>query len=291
MRDVTGLTGLRDIPATAYHADEIADRPTLSKSILHTLIERSPAHARAAHPKLNPELERVDDEKFDLGTAAHALFLEGDAGVQVVQANDWRTAAAKEQRDLARADGRIPMLAKHYDDVCQMVAALREQCDEHPAGPFFRDGTAERTLVWDDEYGVLCRARLDWLRDDLAAIDDLKTTRASANPEQWSRSMFGFGADLQVAFYLRGCEKVLGCRPDFRFVVVETVSPFALSVVSLVPDALALAEKKVSYALKVWAMCLRNDVWPGYAPRVAFAEAPPWLEAQWLEREMREVPA
>lgn len=276
--------------AADYHADAVADVPTLSKSILHTLITQSPAHAREQHPKLNPDFQRVDEDKFDLGTAAHALFLEGDAGVHIVYADDWRTKAAKEERELARQHGRTPMLEKHYVECERMVTALRAQCDEHEAGPFFTDGTAERTIVWEDEYGVVCRARLDWLRDDLTAIHDLKTTRASANPADWTRTtLWGMGAELQVAFYLRGARAALGCEPDFRFVVCETVAPFAMSVVSLAPDALALAERKVSYALKVWAQCLRNDAWPAYEPRVAYATVPPWMEAAWLERELREV--
>jgi len=59
-------------------------------------------------------------------------------------------------------------------------------------------------------------------------------------------------------------------------------------VFGIAPDALALAEKKINYALKLWATCLRNNDWPGYSKRVAYVEAPPWFEAAWLQRELRE---
>jgi hypothetical protein len=88
---------------------------------------------------------------------------------------------------------------------------------------------------------------------------------------------------------LRGCEKVLGCRPEWRFVVVECSPPYAMSVVALAPDAMVLAEKQISWALKKWAMCLRDDRWPGYGDRVAYIEAPAYIENQWLEREVMEV--
>lgn len=292
------MTGqLLTIPADQYHADQLADRPSLSKSIIAEMIERSPAHARVKHPRLNPEFVRKDEDKFDLGTAAHALFLEGDANVHIVAADKWTTNAAKEERALARQHNRTPMLAKDYARCEAMVAAIREQCDAHESGPFFTEGTAERTLRWDDDYGVSCKARLDWIRDDLSAIHDLKTAGRSANPEVWTgKTMWSIHADLQVAWYLRGCRADpskggLGCEPEWRFIVAETEPPYAISVVSLAPDALALANKKIDWALKTWAMCLRNDAWPAYDQRIAYAEAPPWIESAWLSRELREVEA
>jgi hypothetical protein len=278
----TSPSGLRDIPALAYHADAVADVPTLSKSILHTLIERSPAHAREQHPKLNPDFQRVDEDKFDLGTAAHSLFLEGEAGVHVVYADDWRTRAAKDERDLARAHGRIPMLAKHYADVEKMVTSVRSQLEAFDVDPpLFSDGAAERTIVWD-ENGVLCRARLDWLRDDLLACDDLKTTRASASPEQWRRIAFNIGADVQAALYGRGIRAVTGHDPQFRFVVCETVSPFAVSVVELDEVAVAVGNAKVDRALEIWGDCLETGIWPAFARQVVNVTAPPW-ELRWLD--------
>lgn len=286
-------TGLLTIDSPTYHADQIDDdRPSLSKSIIQTLIEKSPAHARIAHPRLNPDFERVEEDKYSVGTVAHSLFLEGDESRLAVAPEvftDWRKTAAQEIKNEARANGQIPLLAGQAVEVRAMVAALRASCDAHPEGPFFTDGTAEKTLVWEDEYGVLCRARLDWLRDDLTAWHDLKTTRASASPDSWSRTALGIGVDLQAAFYARGCRAVLGCDPEFRFVAIECAPPFAMSVFSLAPDTLALAEKKISYALKTWAMCLRNDAWPSYDSRVAHITTPPWLEAAWLDKEERDA--
>jgi hypothetical protein len=142
--------------------------------------------------------------------------------------------------------------------------------------------------VWEDD-GVLCRALIDWLRDDRATVDDYKTTAASAEPERWTRTMFTIGSDLQAAFHVRGVRAVTGCEPVMRYVVQETYPPYALSVVSLGPDALCLAEKKVRYAINVWRECLRTDVWPAYPNRVCYAEMPPYEEARWLAKEEREL--
>jgi hypothetical protein len=280
-----------EMPAAEYHRDPL-ERPSLSCSIAKILCTASPAHARYAHPKLNPDREVEGEEKFDIGTAAHALLLEGQAAVSIIDAPDWRTKAAQELRDAARADGLIPLLASKWADVQAMAAAAREQLAAHYADPpLFTDGRPEATLVWQEAGGVLCRARLDWLRDDFAAIDDLKTTSRSANPEQWSRSLFSMGFDLQAAWYLRGLKAVAGVDAEFRFAVQEAFPPYALSVVGLGPDVLTLARKKIDYALDLWRKCLTDDDWPAYEQRVCYAELPAYEEARWLEKEEMEMAA
>ena len=284
---------LDNLSADAYHADIVADRPTLSASIAHVLTSQSPAHARAAHPRLNPNYQRVDDPKFSIGNACHAMILEGRDAVELIHHGDYRSNAAKEDRDAALAAGKIPLLVHVKAEVDAMVDAVREQLAAHTADPpLFTDGKPEQTLVWDED-GVACRARLDWLRDDATTIDDLKTTSRSANPDAYSRALFGVGGDIQAAFYLRGLAAVAGVpvagMADFRWCVVETSPPFALSVISPGPDILALADAKVDYAINLWRECLRLDEWPAYPNRVATADLPAWEEARWMEKTMREA--
>lgn len=282
------MNGLVDATAEQYHSDTLTDQPTLSKSIIMKLLNQSPAHARIAHPKLNPNFERVEEQRFDLGNCVHQVFLEGIDAVAVCPFDAWREKAAKEMRDEARAAGRIPLLAKDYERVEEMVVALRAQLAVREDS-LFTDGKPETTIVWD-ERGVLCRARLDWLRDDLTACDDLKTSSRSANPESWCRhTLYSIGADVQQALYLRGIEAVTGERPEFRFCVCETEPPFALSVVSCGPMALELANRKIDYAIDLWKRCSEEGSWPAYDQHVHYAELPPWLETQWLEREVREA--
>jgi hypothetical protein len=282
--------GIHGLPVDLYHADP-AERPSLSASIAAILCSQSPAHARAAHPRLNPDHQREEKGHYDVGTAAHAIVLEGRSIVEVVDAPDWRTNAAKDARDAARAAGRIPLLAHTLAEVEAMVEAIHEQLGDHEAEPpLFTDGKPERTLIWEED-GITCRALVDWLRDDYAAVDDLKTTSRSANPEAYSRALFGVGGDVQAAFYIRGVEKITGVRPEFRWCVVETSPPFALSVISPAPDVLTIGMKKIDWAITRWRRCLQTDEWPGYEPRVAYAELPAYEESRWLEKELREVAA
>lgn len=276
-----------DATAPAYHADLVAEGPTLSSSIAKVLIASSPAHARAAHPRFNPELVREQEKKFDLGTAAHALLLEGsDAAIAVIDADAYRSAAAKQARSEAYLAGKTPVLAKDLDQVKAMVDAAHWQLQQFSPVPF-TDGAPEQPIVWEDN-GVLCRALIDWLRVD-GDVDDYKTTGASAAPEAWGRTMFGFAGDIQVAFHSRGVRAFTGRQPTFRFVTQELAPPYALSVFALSPDALAIADAKVDYAIHTWRRCLETGRWPAYPHEVCYLPAPPWAENQWLDRAARDT--
>jgi hypothetical protein len=279
--------GIYELSEDAYHDDPCA-RPSLSASLVHILCSRTPLHAWAAHRRLNPDFKPVEKTQYDIGKAVHAYLLEGRDAVVIVDAPDWRTKAAREARDQARFDGKIPLLAGSASEIGAMVVAAREQIDELEVAPgLFVDGLPERTLIWEED-GIFCRARLDWLHDDCSAIDDFKTTSASADPERWTRTAFTIGADVQTAFYLRGLRALTGEETRLRYVVQETYQPYALSVVTLGPDVLAVGERKVEWAIRRWRLCLESDSWNSYGTDVHTVALPSWEEARWLEKEARE---
>lgn len=284
--------GIYTMTAEQYHADPCPE-PSLTSSIAKLLCLSSPAHARHEHPRLNPEHVEESAERFDIGTAAHAVLLEGEAAVEVIEANDWRTNAAKAARDAAREVGRLPLLAKTWADVQAMVAAARAQLDTYrdlDVQHMFRHGYPERVLVWL-EGEIWCRARLDWLRPEILhspiAVDDYKTTAGSANPDDWTRSIFSSGVDIQAAWYCRGVKALTGVDAEFRFAVQENYPPYVLSVIALGPAATMLAEKKVLYALEQWQNARTSNDWIGYPRRTCYADLPQWHESQWLEKEQR----
>lgn len=287
-----------DIDADAYHADTLNPEldevmPRFSKSIGHLLLTKSPRHAWAAHPKLNPDWKPSAEGKFDVGTAAHALLLEGDdTRIVVVEAENWTTKAAKQDREDARAEGFTPLLRHQYDDARSMVAAARAQIDlVDPT--LFTEGKPERTLAFTLA-GVACKCRCDWLDDSLTRIVDYKTTGGSAAPEVWTTNrLYDIGADLQAVLYMQGLDVAAGldALPRFVFVVQETADPYALSVVELGPDVIALAEAKLEYALATWKRCLASGVWPAYPTQVVRAKLPPWQESRWYDREDRDIGA
>lgn len=281
-----------------YHADDIPGGigigPFLSKSVIHKLLTRSPKHAWASHPKLNPDFVPEVDHKYDLGTAAHALLVEGRSDVVVViDAKNWQTNAAKAERDEATAAGKVAVLAGKWDQVQRMVDAAWNQLHEFDPVPFL-GGKSEQTIVYQERNGVWVKVRIDYLHNSLHLIDDYKTTQASAAPEAWGGTMYGFMGDIQAALYTRALETVAlpsgtrVMRPEFRFITQELEDPYALSVFELAPDALTIADAKIDHALDVWKACLQTGKWPSYPKRVCYIQAPPWAEAQWFDREARD---
>lgn len=276
-----------DIEADTYHADTLTPEPALSAGAIKTITQHSPLHAWHQHPRLNPDHRAVERDTFDLGTVAHLLLLEGSAyasQVQVIEANDWRTKAAQEAKAEAREAGRTPLLARDWQRVTDMAHAVEAQLLALPVTPApLTNGQPEQTVVWQEDNGVWCRARIDWLHNDLTAIDDLKTTGRTGNPIDWARTAFwSLGCDIQTAFYLRGIERLTGQTPDWRYVVVENTPPYALSIVTVGASALDLGRQKVERAIRVWGECLESGAWPGYG--TAAVDLRGWEEADFLVR-------
>lgn len=285
---IVSAPGIYDMAEADYHAD-CCPAPSLSSSIARELLVYSPQHAWFAHPRLNPAYQREDEEKFDLGRAAHAYLLEGKAKCVIVEEKDWKKDVAKAAKLAAYAAGKIPLLADRWGDVQAMALAATRQLDAHEDSPRpLAGGKPEQTLVWQEE-GIWLRARLDWLHDGRRFIDDYKSTQASANPDAFTRTLFNMGYDVQAAFYLRGLQVLTGIASvTFRFVVQESFAPYALSVIGLGPEALEIGARKVGYAIRLWRECVARDVWPGYPTATCWADAPPWEVARWLEQEIRE---
>lgn len=278
--------GVYEVSEEDYHADPVIE-PSFSNSIGKILLRATPRHAWHAHPRLNPDHAPREEAKFDTGKAAHSLLLRDERAFAVIEADDWRTKAAKEAREAARAEGKLPLLAKHWAGVTAMAAAARAQLAEHEvADVAFVNGAPERTLVWR-EGETWCRCRLDWKPDAGRIFLDYKSTEASAKPESWARhQLYTLGFDFQCALYRRAIRAVLGIRdPAFEFVVQECAPPYALSVVGVPPSAIDLADRMVDEALELWRWCLAEDRWPGYPNRTIYQEPPAWYEARWLEYE------
>lgn len=279
--------GIHQIGEAEYHADP-CPQPSLSSSIARLLLNQSPRHAWTAHPRLNKNHEPEERGIFDIGSAAHRVVLGKGADLAIIEADSFRTKAAQEARDKARAEGKIPMLTDQFEAVVAMHQAGRAQLSAHEeASGAFTNGQAEVTLVWR-EGDIWCRCRLDWLPADRVFFDDYKTT-TDASPDAVVRTVFGNGYDVQAAFYRRGIRKILAVPdPRFRFVVQEKAAPYALTVAALTPAALDMADRKVDTALALWSQCLKANQWPGYPGRTVYVEPPAWHERQWLEREERD---
>ena len=271
------------IISLADYINDPAPEPSLNASIATTLLTATPAHARIAHPKLSPQQEREESSRLDLGTIAHGLLLEGDSSrVVVINADDWRTKAAKDERDAAREAGRVPILTKDFDIVQEMVLEAQYTIAASEVAADFTAANPEQTLIWQEK-GIWLRCRPDKATQDWRIVFDYKTCAGTAHPAVWAKSaMVRFGYDIQCAMNLRGVKALnLAKKTTFIFLVQETEPPYALSIVSLDPSWLKLADDKLRVAMSIWKGCLRKNEWPGYPSRVAYVEAPAYAQGEW----------
>lgn len=295
--------GFHNVPFDQYLADP-CDQPSLSSHIATLLLSQSPLHAWTAHPKLNPNYQRESSKEADAGSVAHELLLTGDESrIVVIAANDWRTKAAQQQRDEARANGLVPILGHKFEEAQAMMKAARAYLDESEIAGILQDGHPERVVAWQEFYGVddkgaltrqgsaiWCRARPDWLTTQRNVILDYKTTAGSAEPSSWIRNQLAQnGYDIQAAFYIRGVHTFTsgGKPPTFVFLVQENYASYSCSLISLAPSMMDLAERKVQRAINTWASCITSGKWPAYSGQIAWAEAEAWQMRSEDERELR----
>jgi len=278
--------GIYELSHDEYHADPVVV-PSLSRSTILDLIFKSPFHAWFSHPHLNPNfIPEESNGKFDLGSAAHSLLLEGIDNAAVIEAEDWRTKDAKAAREEARKEGKFPLLKKQYGEVREMVLAATDailDCSELLIKNLETEGDPEQSFIWEEE-GAWFRVRPDWIRADDSLILDYKTTQGSANPADLDRHIVSMGYDVQAALYVRGVKAVTGKSPKFIFVWQECQPPYLCSFNALSPAFLEMARQKVDYGIFLWRECMKKNEWPGYPNRVAFQEPPVWALNAWEEK-------
>jgi hypothetical protein len=278
-----------DVPMADYVADraeisgDIARPASLNSGLAHVLLTRSPAHARIGHPRLHPAWAPDDNPAYDLGSAAHAVLLEGRE-LFVIDYPDYRSKHAQALRDEAKAAGRLPVLAHQASDIASMVVTASTALANCPdLGYAIADYLPERTIIWEQD-GAWLRCRPDWLSRDFRVICSYKTTRAIAEPNAFLRTILTQGYFLQAAWELAGVKAATGVDAAYVWLVGEVDEPFAVSLLGMSPAFLAFAQSAMRKAVSVWAACLERDHWPAYSERIAYLDHPAWAEANFMER-------
>jgi hypothetical protein len=272
---------LPPMSARAYHADP-CDVPSLSASCAKKLLSESPLHAWLSHPKLGGQ-RSAPTEAMRRGSLLHALILEDGAGVVKIDADSYRTAAAKAQRDAAEAAGDVPVLASEYADA---VAVADDVCVQLLAMGVCLDGESEVGIEWREESArgpIVCRGRMDHVWLHRSVVLDLKTCD-NANPATIGKRCYDLGYDVQRAAYVSALRKLRpGTDPRFLFVFVEELPAGApqraiVQPVELDADFCAIGEKRWRRAVETWAACTESGVWPAYgeAGTVVDVSAPRW---------------
>lgn len=212
---------------------------------------------------------------FDEGHAAHALVLGTGLEIVEIDAKDWRSKAAQEERDQAHDEGKVPLLSKRYAELREMAAAVKD----HPlASELLRDGRPEvSAFSVDPETWVRRRARVDWLtefRGQTTAMD-YKTTK-SAEPRAFASSAASIGYHQQDPWYrdvFADCDIPID---RFIFIAQSKEPPYLVSVHEFGPADIAVGRRLNRLALDIYAACAAEDRWPGYGDFIHQMSLPRW---------------
>ena len=229
-----------------------------SSHALSTLLDKSPAHLRG--------MERAPSAAMALGTAVHMMLMEpARAAMEIAVAPecDRRTKAGKSDWEEFQSASTDKLILAHeqFDTASRMCQSVM---GHSVARILFEKGQAELTMVaLDDETGLLCKGRLDWLPTGHDVLIDLKTTKSAA-PHDVARDAARYAYHQQAAFYSFLWEKLTNERRPFLFVFIESCAPFSVSVFELDEDALRAGERRYRKALQIWAECKKTGRWHDY---------------------------
>lgn len=172
-----------------------------------------------------------------LGTSAHTAVLEPDRFMLDYALYE---APADEKTGKKKSDRRgtkayEAFVNAHHgktvikrDEYMQAIA-IRDAVRAHPvARRYLESGHPEAAIVWvDEETGLLCKGRVDWLCDDPDVPVDLKST-GDITSFRFCRYASALDYHVQAAFYADGYARAavkLKEGPRFKVIAVEQARP------------------------------------------------------------------
>lgn len=282
-----------DVDMAEYKLGTLTPDPALSQSIGKLLL-RSPAHARAAHPRFGGK-PRAPSDEMTLGNIFDELILGGSKNIFEVKGyNDFKTNAAKEIRDAAKAAGKIPLVSAKLDALKQSAELILKELNY--AG-IKLDGCAQACLLWGETASngneVQCCALLDMLWPDIGYSLDVKTG-TDMQPDSVGAKAVRLGWDIQHAAYTSAIEHVfpaLTGRAQLRHLLMETQYPHVPYTAELDGELMQMGRIKWARCVDQWEALTsaenRGKPWQGYVPvgNVYRIPCPPWSSVEALLQE------
>lgn len=270
MTTVITEPGAYELDEHIYHADPVPSGSLSSTGARHILAPSCPALYR--YETDNP---RPPKREFDLGHVVHTMVLGTGAEIEVIDADNYQTKKAQQQRDAAYDRGAVPVLPAEFDAAQAMAAAVRR----HPRYEELFDpfGAAEQSMFWiDEDTGVWCRGRTDWLAID---ITDLKTT-TDVSDDHLRKEIHNHGYHQQADFYLRGARALdlVDVDAAYLLVFVSKTAPYLVRAFELDETSLKIGHDRNQLALETYRDCKAANVWPGYDDDIELIGLPSWAE-------------
>lgn len=210
-------------------------------------------------------------EAMLIGAATHSLILEPKNFKREFVVWEGGRKAGGEFKAFKEYHCDKDILTKTQYEEIKILRDAVYACPE--AAQLLSGGEAEVSCFFrDEETGILCRARADYLKisNGKRILIDLKTC-ISAEPEKFIKDLINLGYPLQEALYTQAFK-----ADAFCFIAVEK-GPFpTVQVYTLNSIFNECGNFILRQALEQWAECLKTGVWPKYAPNVSELTPPEW---------------
>jgi len=268
----------------AYHADP-CPVASLNQSTAKLLLNASPLHAAAGHPRMGGQSRNRDyesDSPMVMGELVHAMVLGRGRRIVRGDFDSYRTKAAQQWKAEAIEHGLLPVLDRQYrqaEKIAQCVG-VEVWYDLDRTAP------TEVVLIWQ-EGETWFRSMVDLLDEKNCTVVDLKTTSSAISRDRVDWTVIENGYDVQAAFIERGLNVLmphLAGRWRFKFVQAEQHQPFGVLPIWLSESTMNFGRRRVEAAVSVWQMCMLSGQWPGYEP--VEATVPDRAIIEWSEREL-----
>lgn len=256
--EIAERTGIVKMAPAAYFADHSA----WSQSMLKVFLDRR--RLAQAYYVLGTAEEPAPTDPMRKGTATHTAILEPERFDELVityprnilaKNGAVSTNEARDFRDEHIAAGRIVLKENEVAQVRAMASSVRTVC-----GAWLdRPSVKEHSLYWQDQTGLRCKLRLDWLiQNKKAIVFDLKTT-ADASPSKFRTRVEDGGYWLQAAHYIEGVKAATGAEAvEFYLIAVESTFPFACALYSIDHGSLVAASVARRRAINDLVGCLAS---------------------------------
>jgi hypothetical protein len=270
-----------DMSCDEYFADPCPE-PSTSNSINGVLLNRTPKHAWAAHPRLGqrPDDRRETAAKYR-GSLVHRLALGKGSDFSISPYDEFRTSEAKAWKKEVTDRGAIPVKQKDYDTAKAMAVIAESAIEDAVEGHEYE---TEVVFAWQEDTPsgkIWCRGMADIWVPEMQLIVDLKTC-ISASDDSVDRSFNNYGYARQGTFYPRGFDAINGTPNETRFLnlFVESEYPYCTRTADPSEGMQHGSDGEVDKALRMWGKCLSTGEWPGYSHRRVSPK--PWTVQQWM---------
>jgi hypothetical protein len=241
------------MPMSSYREIEAVNFSTLK------LIEFSPMKYR--HGLENPPPDDLGKMK---GRGTHTAVLEPERFLL-----DYAIYEGEEGKKPIRRGKRWDAFREMHASKTILTPAEYAHCiragksirDHEPAAEILSSGRPEQVIQWiDEKTGLHCKARLDWITDDL--IVDLKGVR-SIVLRMLENEIARMRYYCQLAWYREGCRVVFGRDFNCALICAEHGAPHETVVADLADDDLFAGWEMVRGWLDRVAECRASGRWPG----------------------------